>query len=71
MVNIDVSTFINLIDTRKEKIREYDLQEHKHYKKRNYRLKHNAWDESLVACCIYRMYVLKVSDQTTLVVRNS
>jgi hypothetical protein len=47
------------------------LQEHIYYKKKNYRLKHNAGDESMVSCCIYHMFVLKVSDQTTLVIRNS
>jgi hypothetical protein len=43
------------------------LQEHKHNKKGNYRLKHNAGDESLGACCFHHLFVLEVSDLTTLV----
>jgi hypothetical protein len=50
---------------------EYALQEHKHYKKMNYRLKHNVAYEYLFVCFIYHLYVLKVFDQTTMVVRNS
>jgi hypothetical protein len=47
------------------------LQEHKHYKKTNYRLKHNAGDGSLVSWCIYHLSVLKVSNQTTSCIRDS
>jgi hypothetical protein len=57
-------------DTRSQ-MRGVDLQEHIHKMKKNYRLKHNAGDESLGACCFYYISVLEVFDQTTLVVRAS
>jgi hypothetical protein len=46
------------------------LHEHKHCKKGITDLNLNTGDESLVSCCIYQLTVLKVSVQTTLVIKN-
>jgi hypothetical protein len=40
-------------------------------KKNNYRLKHNAGDESHEECCLHYLSVLEVGGLTTLVVGNS
>jgi hypothetical protein len=46
-------------DTRSQ-MGEVALQEHRHKKKKSYRLKHNVGDESLGACCFHHLYVLEV-----------
>jgi hypothetical protein len=38
---------------------EVDLQEHRHKKKKSYRMKHNTGDESIEECCLHHLFVLE------------
>jgi len=68
--NMLLNILLIAYDTRSH-MGEVDLQEHRHKKKKIYRLKHKTKDESLGFFSFYYISMLEVFDLTNVVVRAS